>query len=262
MTGFAGIVDRHVAGESFVHRLDPRTKLALTLVFIFTAILTAQAHWEVFAVLGGILLVVTLAAGFSPLFVLRRSLIALPFVMAAVPVLFNRPGETLFTVPALGWTATDAGLEAVSSIFIRSWLSVIAATILTASTEPDHILRALRWFGVPRVFVATISFMWRYIFVIGEEAQRLMTAREARSAKPSGRAGGSLRWRASVAGSMVGSLFLRTLNRSERVYVAMLSRGYNGEMRSLDRFNFRRSDAAAALTLVPCLMAILIYARI
>jgi cobalt/nickel transport system permease protein len=262
MTGFAGIVDRHVAGDSVVHRLDPRTKLALTLAFIFTAILTKEAHWEVFAALGAIILVATLASGFTPLFVLRRSLIALPFVLAALPVLFNHDGEKLFSVPIFGWTATDKGLEVVASIFIRSWLSVLAATILTATTEPDHILRALRGFGVPKVFVATISFMWRYIFVIAEEAQRLMTAREARSARPLGKTGGSLRWRASVAGSMVGSLFLRTLNRSERVYVAMLARGYNGEMRSLDRFQFSRLDATAAIVLVPALLAVLVYARV
>jgi cobalt/nickel transport system permease protein len=262
LSGFAAIVDRHVAGSSFVHLLDPRTKLALTLAFIFTAILTPQAHWVVFLALGGIVLAATLAAGFSPLFVLRRSLIALPFVLAALPVLFNREGAALFEVPLLGWTATDAGLEAVSSILVRSWLSVMAATILTATTEPDRILRALRWFRVPKVFVATISFMWRYIFVIGEEAQRLMTAREARSARPAGKVGGSLRWRASVAGNMVGSLFLRTLNRSERVYVAMLARGYNGEVRSLERAAFAQRDAVATAVLIPCLVLILIYARI
>lgn len=262
MGGFATIVDRHVAGTSFVHRLDARTKLALTLAFIFTAILTRHAHWEVFAALGCLLLLATLAASFSPLFVIRRSLIALPFVLAATPVLFNREGSSLFQVPVFGWTATDAGLDAVLSIFIRSWLSVMAATILTATTESDRLLRALRWFGVPRVFVATISFMWRYIFVIGEEAQRLMTAREARSARPQGKAGGSLRWRAAVAGHMVGSLFLRTLNRSERVYVAMLARGYNGEMRSLERAVFRTQDALAAVAVLACLAAILTYARI
>jgi cobalt/nickel transport system permease protein len=262
MTGFAGITDKHVAGDSAVHRLDPRTKLALTLAFIFTAILTREAHWEVFIALGGIILVATLASGFTPLFVVRRSLIALPFVLAALPVLFNHEGDALFRVPVFGWTATDTGAEVVASIFIRSWLSVMAATILTATTEPDHILRALRWFRVPRVFVATISFMWRYIFVISEEAQRLMTAREARSARPFGRAGGSLRWRAGVAGSMVGSLFLRTLNRSERVYVAMLSRGYNGEMRTLERFHFSRRDATAASMLIPALGAVLLYANL
>lgn len=262
MSGFAGIIDKHVAGNSFVHRLDPRTKLALTIAFIFTAILTPQAHWEVFASLGAVILVATLASGFSPLFVIRRSLIALPFVLAALPVLFNRPGEPLFEIPVLGWTATRTGAEALASIFTRSWLSVMAATILTATTEPDHILRALRWFGVPKVFVATISFMWRYIFVIGEEAQRLMTAREARSARPHGKPGGSLRWRATVAGSMVGSLFLRTLNRSERVYVAMLSRGYNGEMRSLNRFAFAGRDAVAASAMIPTLVAIVVYARV
>ena len=161
-----------------------------------------------------------------------RSLLALPFVLAAVPVLFNRPGEALFEVPRLRLDGDRrSASRRVTSILLRSWLSVMAATLLTATTEPDHILRSLRWFGVPRILVATISFMWRYVFVIGEEAQRLMRrARRARR-EPAGKVGGSLRWRAGVAGNMVGSLFLRSLDRSERVYVAMLARGYNGEMR-------------------------------
>jgi cobalt/nickel transport system permease protein len=259
---FATIADRHIAGTSVVHRLDPRTKLPLTLAFIFTAILTPQGRWDIFAALGTILLVVCFAAQISPLVLIRRSLIALPFVLAAVPVLFNRPGDSLFSLPVFGWTATDTGLEALASIMVRSWLSVLVASLLTATTEADHILRALRWFGVPVMFVSTIAFMYRYIFVIGDEAQRLMTAREARSARPLGSHGGSIRWRARTAGNMVASLFLRTLNRSERVYVAMLSRGYNGQMRSLQRFQFATADAMAASMLLPLLLAIVIYARV
>jgi cobalt/nickel transport system permease protein len=153
-------------------------------------------------------------------------------------------------------------VEAFSSILLRSWLSVLAATLLTATTEPDYLLRAMRCLGVPRLLVATISFMWRYVFVIVEEAQRLLTAREARSARVNGRAGGSLRWRAGTAGNMVGSLFLRSLNRSERVYQAMLARGYTGEARSLDRFVLSRRDVlATALTLV-LLVLVLAYARL
>jgi cobalt/nickel transport system permease protein len=194
--------------------------------------------------------------------VIGRSLLALPFVLAAVPVLFDRGGNVLFEVPLFGWTATDAGLEALGFILLRSWLSVMAATVLTATTEADHILRSLRWLGVPRLLVATVSFMWRYVFVIGEEAHRLLRAREARSAQPAGRVGGSLRWRAAVAGNMVGSLFLRSLSRSERVYVAMQARGYNGEMRTLERFRLTGRDFCVMAACGAALLGLLAYARI
>jgi cobalt/nickel transport system permease protein len=138
----------------------------------------------------------------------------------------------------------------------------MAATLLTATTESDHILRSLRAFGVPRVFVATVSFMWRYVFVIGEEAQRLITARQARCARPEGKVGGSLGWRAGVAGNMVGSLFLRSVDRSERVYLAMLARGYNGEIRSIDLFTLTRRDVVAGVTTLLALIAVQTYARL
>jgi cobalt/nickel transport system permease protein len=259
---FAVIIDHHVRGDSFVHGLDPRAKLITALVFIFSAVLIPQGAWPVFVAHACVIAIAIALSGLSTRFVLGRSILALPFVLAAVPVLFHRPGDTLFEVPLAGWTATYAGLEALSSILLRSWLSVTAATILTATTEPDHLLHSLRWLGVPRLLVATISFMWRYVFVIAEEAQRLLRARDARSARPGGHVGGSLAWRARVAGNMVGTLFLRSLNRSERVYTAMLARGYNGELRSLERFSLRPQDVAAAATVVAALVLIQLYARL
>jgi cobalt/nickel transport system permease protein len=82
------------------------------------------------------------------------------------------------------------------------------------------------------------GLMWRYLFVLVDEALRLMRARSARSgvsgdASASRRVGGSLIWRARVAGGMAGNLFLRGIERSDRIYVSMLARGYNGEVRTL-----------------------------
>jgi cobalt/nickel transport system permease protein len=78
--------------------------------------------------------------------------------------------------------------------------------------------------------------MWRYLFVLVDEALRLLRARAARSGHSEGgigRFGGSLLWRARVTGGMAGNLLLRGYERSERIYVAMLSRGYDGEVRLL-----------------------------
>jgi cobalt/nickel transport system permease protein len=136
------------------------------------------------------------------------------------------------------------------------------ACVLTATTESDQLLRSVRWFGVPRLLVSTIAFMWRYVFVIAEEAHRLLRARESRSARLSKESGGSIAWRGRVAGNMVGSLFLRSLDRSERVYVAMQSRGFDGELRSLDRFSLRSADIAIAALTAAILTFVVAYARI
>jgi cobalt/nickel transport system permease protein len=258
---FAVLQDKHVAGDSFLHRLDARSKLAMALSIILCAVFTPTARWEVFAALGCLIVAGIALSGLSPRLVVGRSMLALPFTLAALPVLFNHEGAELFQMPLFGWTATDEGLRFLSSILLRSWISVLAATILTATTESDRLLYGLRSFGAPRLLVATTSFMWRYVFVIVDEAHRLLTAREARSARPSGGLGGSLRWRAGVAGNLVGSLFLRSLGRSERVYAAMLARGYNGEILSLERFRLAASDYAAVAVTLAAVIVIQAYAR-
>jgi cobalt/nickel transport system permease protein len=251
-------------GRSPLHRLEARAKLLIALAFIFAATLTPTGRWEVLGALAVLLAAGVALSGLSPLLVLRRSALALPFILAAVPLLFTREGDAIFSVPILAWrwTATDAGLEALLTILVRSWLSVSAAVILTATTPATDLLRALRGLHAPRVIVATVSFMYRYVFVIGEEAQRVMRARECRSAITGKGSGGSIRWRARVLGNMTGSLFIRSFGRAERIYDAMRSRGYDGEMKSLAATSLRRADYAALAIVFSLLSALETYARL
>ncbi len=94
---------------------------------------------------------------------------------------------------------------------MRSWLSVQMAILLTATTAFPDLMHALRHLRVPRLLVAIVSLMYRYLFVLTDETARLLRAREARSARVAGRrGGGTLAWRARVAGNMAGQLFLRS----------------------------------------------------
>jgi cobalt/nickel transport system permease protein len=96
----------------------------------------------------------------------------------------------------------------------------------------------MRGLKLPRLLVTVIGLMWRYLFVLVDEVLRIMRAREARSGHPeerAGRIGGSIPWRAKVTGGMAGNLMLRSFDRSERIYAAMASRGYDGEVRGLPR---------------------------
>jgi cobalt/nickel transport system permease protein len=114
------------------------------------------------------------------------------------------------------------------------------------------------------VLVAVIGFMYRYIFVLADEVLRLLRARESRMAMgpPGQRTGGSLAWRAKVVGGMVGSLFVRTLARSDRVYQAMASRGYTGELRWLNKPQLRSSDLLMAGFFAVTLLLIQLLARL
>jgi cobalt/nickel transport system permease protein len=176
----------------------------------------------------------------------------LPFTLAAFTVLFSVPGEVIWTGP-WGMTATQEGLIRFASILLRSWISIQIAIWLTATTRFPDLLHALRHLRVPGVLVSIIAFMYRYLFVLADEAARLLRARAARSARPTrGRGGGSVLWRARVAGHMVGQLFIRSFERSERVYNAMLARGYRGELLTMTPHVMHGSDwVGAALLLVP-----------
>ncbi len=159
---------------------------------------------------------------------LRRSLLALPFGLAALPLLFTIPGAALF--------ALLPGALRFAALLIKAWLSVQAAALLTLTTPFPQILSALRGLRLPRLLVALIALLGRYLFVLSETAVLLLRAREARSSvDPTGthRPGGSLVWRARVTGGMAGSLLLRSFERAERVYAAMLACGYDGEVRCL-----------------------------
>jgi cobalt/nickel transport system permease protein len=256
------LIERYQAGSSLIHSADARLKLPVTVAYVFGVTLTPVGHWLAFGLLAVPLAAAVAASRLSALLVLRRSTLALPFIVVAVPLLFTKDGDALFTLPLVGWTASEQGLEAVLTIFVKSWLSVAAAIVLTATTPATELLRAMRALAVPRILVATVSFMYRYLFVIAEEAQRLLRARDARSAKLEGyKCGGGISWRAGVLGHMAGSLFLRSYERSERVYAAMQARGYDGELRLLWDRAWRLVEILAAVALVLYVAGVEAYAR-
>ena len=244
------LVERYEARESAIHRCDARLKLLAALACIFAATLTREGDALALALLALPTAAIVAAAKLPPLLVLRRSLIAAPFLLVAVPLLFTRSGEPIATLPLLGWTVSDEGLVAVLTILGKSWLSVVIAVVLTATTQQPDLLRALRTLRVPKLLVATVEFAYRYLFVVGDEASRMLQARASRSGALVGqRSGGSLRWRARVAGHLVGTLFVRSLERSERVHGAMRARGYDGEPRFLAAPPLHFAGVAVAMAL-------------
>lgn len=239
-----------------IHRLDPRVKLVLALAFIFTTALTPVGAWPVYILLLAIILSVILLSDLGLLYVWKRAALAFPFVLAALPIIFTASGPTLFSIPIGPWTLNVSayGLERFLSIAFKSWISVQAAIILATTTTFPDLLVAMRAIHIPRMLVSIFSLMWRYLFVLADEVLRLNRARASRSGQldiPGVRAGGSVAWRARVTGGMAGNLFLRALERSDRIYLAMLSRGYDGEIRSLPLPRLRTSQLAVlAIALV------------
>jgi cobalt/nickel transport system permease protein len=231
-------LDPYQPRTSPVQALDGRVKFLLAVAFILTASLTPVAAWPVYILLFALVLSIEILSRLGVGYVLKRALLVLPFVLAAFPVIFTNGQTALFSISigTLTLIAHAEGLARFVSMALKSWLSVQAAIVLASSTPFPDLLQAMRAVGIPRLLVGMFGLMWRYLFVLVDEALRLMRARAARSGQSLSkgmRSGGSTLWRARVTGGMAGNLFLRAFERSDRIYVAMLSRGYDGEVRLL-----------------------------
>lgn len=251
--------DRYEQRDSLLHRLDPRVKVVITLLFIISNVLLPDGAWFAFLAAWGVILLGSRLAQLTPGYVIKRAFIVIPFVLAAVTVIFTVPGQPVATwhIGSRILSITDAGLVRLASIIIRSWLSVQMAILLTATTQFPDLMHALHHLRVPGILIAIISFMYRYLFVLADEVTRLLRAREARSARPpGGQGGGTLWWRARVAGHMVGQLLLRSFDRSDRVYQAMLARGYQGQLLTMNPHVMQRQDWLLGGTAVLILLGI------
>ena len=231
-------LDPYQEVSSPIHRTDPRVKLVLSLAFILTTALIPIGAWPIYILLVAIIFSAAILSSVGIIYVLKRAVLAFPFMLAALPLVFTAPGLPFYSLNIGSWelTMTLAGVTRFISIALKSWISVQAAILLTATTPFPDLLVAMRAVRVPRLIVAIFGLMWRYLFVLADEALRLIRARAARSGD-SGitgfNSGGSFTWRAQTTGGMAGNLFIRSLERSDRIYVAMLSRGYDGEVRTM-----------------------------
>jgi cobalt/nickel transport system permease protein len=257
--------DRYHESESFLHHLDPRVKVVVTLVFILSNALLPDGAWIAFALSWLFLLLANVLSNLGIGFTFKRSLIALPFALVAMTVLFSMPGKPLASFHFLLWdfTVTDAGLLRFISILIRSWLSVQMAILLVAVARFPDIIHALEHLRVPGILTTIIAFLYRYLFVLADEVFRLMRARESRSAVAAGtRSGGSVVWRAQIAGHMAGQLFLRSYERSDRVYNAMLARGYAGHLNTINPHELRRVDYVTTALVLAAILFLQLVGRL
>lgn len=237
--------DRYERRRSPVHLLDPRVKVVVTVLFIVGNVLLPDGAWLGFLAAWAVVLLVSWSTRLSAVYAFKRAFIVLPFTLAAVTVLFTLPGDALVSwqIGSRTLSISDAGLVRFVSIVLRSWLSVQMAILLTATTQFPDLMHALSHLRVPTILVSIIAFMYRYLFVLADEAMRLLRARQARSARlTTASGGGSIGWRARVAGYMVGQLLVRSLDRSDRVYNAMLARGYDGRLLTLNPHQMQRRD--------------------
>ena len=237
--------------QSPIHQLHARVKIIFTLVFILAINLLPQHAWAGFILFFSLIISVLLLSKLDPGKVFRRSLLAIPFLLSAIPLIFWGPEPvTQWNIGGVIFIPVSIlGAERCLSIMIKAWISVLSAILLTGTTDSHALISGFRQLHVPAILIAIVELMWRYLYVMVDEVTRLIRARNSRSTvvNHGHHAGGSVFWRARVTGNMAGSLFLRSIERSERVYAAMLSRGYNGEPVTEQSAVFTKRDHIALL---------------
>ncbi len=212
--------------------MHPGVKLVFTLVFIIFLNLTPAQAWPAYIFFYTFLLALVLVSRIQLSILFQRTLLATPFILAAIPLIFsaNPPYYSISLLPDVEIYLSLEGLQKFVSIAIKFFISIQAAILLTATTRFPDLLFAMERLKVPKLMVAIIGLAWRFLFVIRDVVLRMIRARTSRSSSlsSSSHSGGSLWWRARVTGVMAGSLFLRSIECSDRIYAAMLSRGYVG----------------------------------
>jgi cobalt/nickel transport system permease protein len=231
-----------------VHRLDPRAKIIGLLGVTVVAVSTPLRAWPVWVACAMVLAAVAVAARVPPRAIWHRARVVLPLVLfVALFVPFVRHGEAVASFGPL--TVTREGLATFAEVSAKAGIGTVSAVLLGATTAVPSIIRGLEGLRVPRLLTLIAAFMYRYLFVIADEMRRTRAALASRGYRPRTALG------AASLGRMTTSLFLRSYARGERVYLAMLARGYEGRMPLFEPLRLARADVAfvalVVLALVP-----------
>ena len=214
----------HRPGDSVVHRLPAQVKIVVAFVMVLAVVATPREAFAVFGLHLLLLVAVWTVARIPPGWLAVRALIEAPFVVLAVLLPFFAAGPR---VQWLGLSLSEPGLLGGWNILVKGTLGVLISVTLAATTPLRDLVAGLGRLRVPAMVTTIATLMLRYLEVIVAEARRMRLARLSRGHDP------RFLWQIGPTVRGVGTLFLRSYERGERVHLAMLSRGYTGAMPAL-----------------------------
>ncbi len=226
--------ERFISLNGFIQNIDPRAKIFSFIAFILVAILARSIATLV------ILIMITFFLSIAskiPLkfFIIRTSFIPLFVAVIALPLLFITPGNSIFTINPVN--ITIEGIHKALIFTLRVWACVNPLILLVLTTKFSSLINAMEKLKISKIFTMMISITYRFIFLSINEAYRMALAKESRTIKGESR----LKTMKSLA-SMISTLFIRSYERGERVYLAMIARGYKGSTRNLNKMSISGKD--------------------
>ena len=217
--------------KGLLQKLDPRVKILAILPLIVIAALTRRLR--VVIVLFGIAAAIALLSKVPLITLAKRVWLAvLTFTgFISVPALFLTPGRAIYSLPLLGWSVTAPGLRAAAYLIVRAETAATFCVVVVLCTRWSNVLKALRVLRIPVVLVVILGMTYRYIFLLLRTAHDMLESRKSRMV-------GQLDARElrKMTAASAGVLMSKTLQLSGDVYLAMCSRGFQGEVYVLDEF--------------------------
>ena len=212
------VLDQWSRGSSPLHRRDPRAKI-ISLLVLLIVLATATRGLPLLAVsFAGILCAVAVWARVPLGGVLSRAMLVLPFTLVFA---------------AASWIGGDPARGA--ALVLKAYVSALGALVVVSTTPLPMLLRGVEMLGAPRFLLMVAQFLYRYLFVISEQAQHMRKAAAAR--------GGSFR---SAAGALA-ILFARSYEQAGDIHRAMLARGFQGRFQPLSTPHFHKADVVFLL---------------
>lgn len=235
------LVDKISTLESPLHSLDARVKIVSFMALVIVAVSTPPEYFAAFAAYA-LILVSAIAISRVPLqYFAMRLLVILPFiVLVAIAIPFIHTGSVL-SVPGIDLNPANAsrsGWMILWNVTAKAFIAIIALSVMSATTSFPNFIQGLESMWVPRALIMPTTFMYRYIFVLIDEALRMKRAADSRLYQ------GSWLKHAGTIGRMIGTLFLRSYERGERIYCAMLARGFDGSIPTVGTNHLKFADFA------------------
>jgi len=246
--------------KGLLQSLDPRVKLVSMVILIFAVAITRDIR--LLAMVYVLTLVFAWASRIELGFFLKRVWVFIPIFagIIMIPVLFNvfMPGDALVTLATLGpnahlgpfalppvITITRQGVMMAILFVLRVATCVSAAVLLFLTTPRDLLFKSLRSLKVPKVYVLTLDMCYRYIFLFTDMVRGFYMAKKSRSLKTL-----PLVEEQKWVGGRVGYTLIKALSMSEKVHGAMVSRGFNGDIKIMHRYSLHRRDYVACVSVI------------
>jgi len=223
------VLEHWAHGASALHRRDARAKILALLAFLVVLATTPPDATMRIGAYAIVALAAVLVARLPLGGVLGRATVVLPFSL---------------TFAVVSWLAGDH-LRAIALVE-KTYLSTIAVLVVAGTTPLPALLEGFESLGAPRLLVSVIQFLYRYLFVVSEQAQHMRLAAACRA----GLRKTGPRTRFQAAAGALSVLFARSYFRADGIHRAMLARGYNGQLPVADPASFKIADAAFALLVV------------